>query len=355
MIIRKIIHVDMDAFYASVEQRDNPELKGKPVAVGGSRERGVVAAASYEARKFGVHSAMPSIIAARKCPELIFVKPRFERYRAVSQVIRRIFFSYTPLVEPLSLDEAYLDVTHNLRGMPSATSIATAIRQEILEKTLLTSSAGISINKFLAKVASDYRKPNGQTLISPAKALEFMAQLPVEKFPYVGKKTAEKMHALNLKTGADILNFPLDSLVKHFGKNGHYFYQVVRCEQDSPVVPNRKRKSFGIEETYDYDLETEDQWLAKLTALSYDLETRLKKHSLSGKTLTLKIKLNDFELMTRSRTSDLPIENAQDILQIGSMLLQENPPPRPVRLMGLTLSNLTDPARDQAIQLTLRF
>jgi DNA polymerase-4 len=252
--MRKIIHIDMDAFYASVEQRDNPELRGKPIAVGHAARRGVVAAASYEARKFGVRSATPSITAHRQCPALIFVAPRFDVYRAVSMQIREIFAEYTPLIEPLSLDEAYLDVTENLKGLPTAVATATEIRHRILEATDLTASAGISYNKFLAKLASDYRKPNGQFVITPDKGASFVENLAVGKFHGIGPVTAEKMNRLGIQTGADLRSKSVDFLVTHFGKSGPWYYAISRGEDDRPVRANRERKSSGSETTFAEDL-----------------------------------------------------------------------------------------------------
>ncbi|MGR9161515.1 DNA polymerase IV [Rhizobium leguminosarum] len=301
--IRKIIHVDMDAFYASVEQRDNPELRGKPLAVGGAAARGVMAAASYEARKYGVHSAMPSVTAARKCPDLIFVKPRFEVYRAVSQQIQKIFAEYTPLIEPLSLDEAYLDVTENLKGMPIATDIALEIRAKIKVVTGLNASAGISYNKFLAKMASDLNKPNGQAVITPKNGPDFVEQLAVKKFHGVGPATAEKMHKLGIKTGADLKARSLQFLSQQFGKSGPYFYGVVRGIDDRPVRPDRVRKSVGAEDTFVEDIDDLDVANSELSPLADKVWRYCEARGISGKTVTVKIKFSDFSQATRSRTS----------------------------------------------------
>ena len=284
----------MDAFYASVEQHDNPELKGKPVAVGGSRERGVVAAASYEARKFGVRSAMPSAIAYQKCPEIVFVHPRFDRYKEVSNQIHTIFHEYTDLIEPLSLDEAYLDVTHNKKGIPSATLIAKDIRTRVKEETGLTASAGISVNKFIAKIASDYNKPDGITLVGPEKVDIFLEQLEIEKFYGVGKVTAEKMRVMGINTGKDLKAWTKDDLINHFGKPGGFYYEIVRGNDNRPVNPNRIRKSLGAENTFDYDLEELVDMKLALEPIAKTVMRRLDKANTYGKTLTLKVKFKDF-------------------------------------------------------------
>ena len=290
---RKIIHIDMDAFYASVEQHDFPELKGKPLAVGGGMY-GVVAAASYEARKFGVRSAMPGKTALEKCPQLIVVKPRFQRYKEISQQIRKIFYEFTDLVEPLSLDEAYLDVTENKKNMESANDIAREIRKRIFEETGLTASAGISINKFLAKVASDYNKPNGQKTIHPTQILDFMEDLPIEKFFGIGKVTANKMHELHIFKGSDLKKKSLDDLLKLFGKSGNYYYNVVRGIHNSEVKPHRIQKSVAVEETFWENLLDEEAVFKQLKIISEELEIRLSKKEIKGKSLTLKIKYKDF-------------------------------------------------------------
>ncbi|WP_187772296.1 DNA polymerase IV [Agrobacterium sp. B1(2019)] len=346
--IRKIIHVDMDAFYASVEQRDNPELRGKPLAVGGAAARGVVAAASYEARKFGVHSAMPSVTAARKCPDLIFVKPRFEVYRAVSQQIREIFAEYTPLIEPLSLDEAYLDVTENLKGMPVATEIALEIRAKIKAVTGLNASAGISYNKFLAKMASDLNKPNGQAVITPKNGPAFVEQLAVKKFHGVGPATAEKMHRLGIETGADLKAQSLAFLAQHFGKSGPYFYGIARGVDNSQVRPDRVRKSVGAEDTFSEDINDLDLATSELRPLADKVWSYCEARAFSGKTVTVKIKYSDFTQATRSRTTALPFVNCNEIFEAATGLLATVYPfKRPVRLLGVTLSSLThDRQRD---------
>lgn len=350
---RKIIHVDMDAFYASVEQRDNPDLRGKPVAVGGSAERGVVAAASYEARKYGVRSAMPSSIAARRCPDIIFVKPDFEKYRAVSQQIRSIFFSYTDKVEPLSLDEAYLDVTLNHRGLPSATLIAEEIRAKIWEETSLRASAGISINKFLAKVASDINKPNGQKTIPPKEVDAFLAQLPIAKFHGVGEKTAEKFYKLGVYNGGDLRKVELPLLLSRFGKIGKHYYDISRGIHLSEVRSDRPRKSVGVEETYSTDLEGIESLMQAVWKLGERLEYRLKKNKLKGKTISLKWKDHEFNTYTRSQTIGDATRDIDVIMESVQELLQNNMPDKPIRLLGVSVSNLVDPG--EPMQLTLRF
>ncbi len=331
----------MDAFYASVEQRDNPELRGKPLAVGGAAARGVVAAASYEARKYGVRSAMPSVTAARKCPELIFVKPRFEVYRAVSQQIREIFAEYTPLIEPLSLDEAYLDVTENLKGMPIATEIALEIRSRIKVVTGLNASAGISYNKFFAKMASDLNKPNGQAVITPKNGPAFVEGLAVKKFHGVGPATAEKMHRLGIETGADLKAQSLQFLSQNFGKSGPYFYGIARGIDDRQVRPDRIRKSVGAEDTFTQDIDDLDLATSELKPLVDKVWSYCDSKGISGKTVTVKIKYSDFTQATRSRTGALPFPNSQDILEAASSLLATVYPfKRSVRLLGVTLSSL---------------
>lgn len=352
---RKIIHVDMDAFYASVEQLDNPELKGKPIAVGGGH-RGVVSAASYEARKYGVRSAMPSKTAKEKCPHLIFVPHRFQRYKEISRTIRNIFYDYTDLVEPLSLDEAYLDVTENKKGIQSANQIAHEIRQRIFEETGLTASAGISINKFLAKVASDINKPNGQKTIHPQHIEHFLEELPVEKFYGVGKVTANKMYGLSIYKGADLKKKTLQQLTQLFGKSGQYYYNVVRGIHHSEVKPNRIQKSVAVERTFSDDLSDEQQINEKLKSLSEELYNRLSKHQILGKSLTLKIKYKDFSLYTRSLTRNDYYQSAEDYYVTGKSLWQQRPYDRAVRLLGLSLSNLnTDDKKQVSIQLKIPF
>ncbi|WP_420579627.1 DNA polymerase IV [Reichenbachiella sp.] len=347
----------MDAFYASVEQRDKPELKGKPVAVGGSRSRGVVAAASYEARKFGVRSAMPSVTAFRRCPDIIFVKPRFEVYKEVSHVIRNIFFEYTDLVEPLSLDEAYLDVTNNKIGLPSATLIAEEIRKKIFESTKLTCSAGISINKFLAKTASDINKPNGLKLIKPDEAVSFIEKLKVKDFFGVGQVTAEKMKRMGIHNGLDLKNKSLGFLSKNFGKSGVYYYNICRGIDDREVNPNRIRKSVSIENTYDNDLSEYEDVLAELQTLSKALEKRLSNNQVKGKTVNIKIKYADFEQVTRSKTSQVWLSKHEDYESLWiEMMKNRQLTEKPIRLLGLGLSNLNTEEKDnQGFQLTLEF
>ncbi|RED48733.1 DNA polymerase IV [Seonamhaeicola aphaedonensis] len=338
--IRKIIHVDMDAFYASVEQMDSPQLKGKPIAVGGGGKRGVVSAASYEARKFGVKSAMAGALAAKLCPELIFVRPNFERYSAISKQIRHIFYDYTNLVEPLSLDEAYLDVTQNKKGNPSATLIAQEIRERILKEIGLTASAGISINKFIAKVASDYNKPNGQKTVNPEEVLEFLEQLDIRKFYGVGKVTAEKMYQKGIFTGLDLKQKSLDYLETHFGKSGRYYYHVVRGIHNSEVKPHRTRKSLAAERTFSENLSSEVFMLEKLEHIAQEVSKRLNKSNVAGKTVTLKIKYSDFTLQTRSKTLPYFINDKDVILDTAKDLLYQETLSNSVRLLGISLSNL---------------
>ncbi|MGY4309620.1 DNA polymerase-4 [Bradyrhizobium sp. USDA 4369] len=340
-VIRKIIHIDMDAFYASVEQRDNPELRGKPVAVGGSRERGVVAAASYEARRFGVRSAMPSVTAKRQCPDLIFVKPRFEVYKAISLQVRAIFAEHTPLIEPLSLDEAYLDVTQNLQGIPLARDIALQIREKIKSETGLNASAGISYNKFLAKLASDHRKPNGQYVISPEMGPAFVETLPVGKFHGIGPATAAKFNALGIRTGLDIRRQSLAFLQQHFGKSGAYYYWISRGIDERPVRADRIRKSVGAETTFVVDLTEPEPMVAELRPLINKVWRHCESTGKSGRTVTLKVKFSDFEIITRSRSLLSPVAGHADLERLTIGLLQaEMPLPKPVRLLGVSLSSL---------------
>ncbi|MGJ8735485.1 DNA polymerase IV [Zobellia laminariae] len=338
--LRKIIHVDMDAFYASVEQLDNPELRGKPVAVGGSSKRGVVAAASYEARKYGVRSAMSSIMAQRNCPELIFVNARFDRYKEISKIIRGIFYEYTDLVEPLSLDEAYLDVTVNKKGNPSASLLAREIRQKIFDATGLNASAGISINKFIAKVASDINKPNGQKTVNPEEVLEFLEDLEIRKFYGVGKVTAEKMYKLGIFTGKDLKLKTESFLEENFGKSGSYYYNVVRGIHNSEVKPHRIPKSVGAERTFNENLSSEVFMLERLDHIAEELEKRLKKANIAGKTVTLKIKYSDFTLNTRSKTLAYFISAKSLILETAKELLYQEKLQNSVRLLGISLANL---------------
>jgi DNA polymerase-4 len=347
--IRKIIHVDMDAFYASVEQRDNPELRGKPVAVGGSAARGVVAAASYEARVFGVRSAMPSVTAKRRCPELIFVKPRFEVYRAVSAQIREVFAEHTDLIEPLSLDEAYLDVTENKQGIPVATTVAQVIRDRIKEVTGLNASAGISYCKFLAKMASDLNKPNGQAVITPARGAAFVAALPVKKFHGVGPATAAKMERLGILTGADLRGKSAEFLREHFGKSGGWYYRISRGIDHRPVEPHRERKSIGAEDTFTEDIFDLEPARQEVDTLSAKVWRSCEAKALTGRTVTLKVKYADFQQITRSRTVERGLRGADELTAIASVLLEPLfPVEKGVRLLGVTLSSL-EPERDEDV------
>ncbi len=330
----------MDAFYASVAQMDHPDLKGKPIAVGGGGNRGVVSAASYEARKFGVKSAMSGRLAIKLCPDLIFVKTDFERYREISNRIRKIFLEYTDLVEPLSLDEAYLDVTENKIGLPSASLIAQEIRQRIFNEVGLTASAGISINKFIAKVASDYNKPNGQKTVNPEDVLSFLEDLDIRKFYGVGKVTAEKMYLKGIFTGKDLKSKSLRYLEDNFGKSGSYYYHVVRGIHTSEVKPNRIRKSLAAERTFSKNLSSEIFMLEKLEQISEEVAKRLRKNNISGKTITLKIKYSDFSLQTRSKTIPYFISDKSIILETAKDLLYQNKLNNSVRLLGIALSNL---------------
>ena len=340
---RKIIHVDMDAFYASVEQRDNPELRGKPVAVGGSAARGVVAAASYEARAFGVRSALPSITAKRRCPELIFVPPRFDVYRAVSAQIREIFAEHTDLIEPLSLDEAYLDVSINKQGLPIATEIATRIRARIKEVTGLNASAGISYCKFLAKMASDLNKPNGQAVITPRMGPAFVEALAVKKFHGVGQATAAKMERLGILTGADLKARPLAFLQQHFGKSGSWYYRIARGIDYRPVQPDRPRKSVGAEDTFAIDIFDLDAAAAEVTPLVEKVWRHCDAKELRGRTVTLKVKYADFQQITRSRTVAGGLDRASAIEDVALSLLKPLfPPEKGIRLIGVTISSFEE-------------
>lgn len=346
----------MDAFYASVEQRDNPSLKGKPVAVGGSSERGVVAAASYEARKYGVRSAMSSKIAAQKCPHLIFVKPRFESYRAVSHQIREIFAEYTPLIEPLSLDEAYLDVTNNLKGIASATQIAIEIKEKIKIQTQLTASAGVSYNKFLAKIASDFNKPDGLFIIKPSQGPLFVETLEIDRFHGIGKVTAQKMHKMGIFTGKDLREYEESFLIKHFGKIGRYYYQIARGIDTRMVNPERIRKSVGSENTFMQDLEARAEIQLGLEPLIEDVWRYCTKHEIFGRTVSLKVKYNDFQTVTRSRTTLSPIFDVSLFERISYELLDQiMPPSKGIRLLGVSLSNLSNEQEMEGKQLTLEF
>jgi DNA polymerase-4 len=351
--LRKIIHIDMDAFFASVEQLDNPELRGKPVAVGGSGERSVVAAASYEARKFGVRSAMSSVIAKRLCPDLIFVHHNFARYNEVSASIHEIFREYTDLIEPLSIDEAFLDVTEDKKNIGSATLIAKRIRNEIKSKTGLTASAGVSVNKFLAKIASDINKPDGLFLIKPGDAEKFIEGLPVEKFYGIGKVTAQKMHKLGIHIGADLKKWELSALIRNFGKAGLFFYDIVRGVDERPVEPDQERKSVGTELTYEKDLITRFEIIAELYKLEKELMERLKHSETTGRTITLKVKFSDFRQITRSKTLQYYIRSFEtlhkEVSGIRKLMKLEG---TRIRLLGLSISNLeTDDEGDRQLYL----
>jgi DNA polymerase-4 len=351
---RKIIHIDMDAFYASVEQRDNPELRGKPVAVGGSRERGVVAAASYEARKFGVHSAMPSVTAKRKCPELIFVSPRFDVYKAVSHQIREIFAEHTPLIEPLSLDEAYLDVTENLKGIASATEIAEQIRAKIRFETGLTASAGVSYNKFLAKLASGHRKPDGLFVITPRTGAAFVETLPVGKFHGIGPVTSARMERLGIRTGSDLKAKTLEFLEQQFGKAGAYYYGIARGIDERPVCADRARKSIGAENTFNTDLFTVEEASAALKPIIEKVWRYSDGKTIRARTVILKAKYADFQQITRSRTGQAPFTTQAAVEEILYELLQSLfPVSKGIRLLGVTLSSLGDETTGRERQLRL--
>jgi DNA polymerase-4 len=339
---RKIIHIDMDAFYASVEQRDNPELRGKAIAVGGSPEGrgGVVATASYDARKFGVRSAMPSKKALQLCPHLIFIRPRFAVYKEVSQKIREIFRRYTDLIEPLSLDEAYLDVTQDKQNVGSAIDVARLIKQAIKDELQLTASAGISINKFVAKIASDMNKPDGLTFIGPSSIESFMEKLPVEKFFGVGKVTADKMKRMGLFTGADLKKLTEEEMTKHFGKVGRFYYQIVRGIDNREVQPNRETKSVGAEDTFPYDLTEIGEMNAELDKLAQTVANRVQSYPLKGRTITLKIKYSDFRQITRNYSVTEPVNDFQTIANAAKkLLLATEPEDKRIRLLGVTLSN----------------
>lgn len=338
---RKIIHIDMDAFYASIEQRDHPEYRGKPVAVGYGEKRGVVAAASYEARKYGVYSAMASVIALRKCPHIIFVKPRFDVYRSVSNQIMQIFLEYTDKVEPLSLDEAFLDVTTNHKGIRSATMIAKEIKQKIFDRTRLTASAGVSYNKFLAKIASDYQKPNGIFVIEPEKAEAFVEKLPVKRFFGVGKVTAARMEELGIRTGNDLKQWNEMDLRREFGKAGTSYFHFARGVDEREVESERVRKSLGAEETFLEDLSEIVDMLSALDELAREVCRRAEKRKFYAKTLTLKIKYADFSVVTRSRTVVNYIKSYPDMFELGKELLLQvdDLQEKKIRLMGLTLKN----------------
>ncbi|CAM3190897.1 DNA polymerase IV 2 [Sphingomonas antarctica] len=340
---RKIIHIDMDAFYASVEQRDNPTLRGKPLAVGSAQRRGVVAAASYEARKFGVRSAMPSITALKRCPELIFVPPRFDVYREVSTQIRAIFADYTDLIEPLSLDEAYLDVTADRHALGSARAIAEAIRQRIRQKTGLTASAGVSYNKFIAKMASDQNKPDGMCVIPPHRGAEFVASLPVRRFHGVGPVTAAKMERLGIHTGADLCSHPIEFLQAHFGSSASYLHGAARGIDHRSVQPDRPHKSVGAERTFDDDIADPAELRRQLTRVADAAWVRIERANVLDRTATLKVRYADFQTITRARSSVVPFERRETFESAGAALLDAlQPLHAPIRLLGLTLSSLVD-------------
>ena len=350
---RKIIHVDMDAFYASVEQRDEPSLKGKPVAVGGGH-RGVVAAASYEARKFGVRSAMPSVTAKRRCPELIFVKPRFDVYRSVSHQIRDIFAHYTDLIEPLSLDEAYLDVSEDRHGLGSARAIAEDIRRRIREETGLTASAGVSYCKFIAKLASDHRKPDGLCVITPEKGPDFVASLPVARFHGVGPVTASKMERLGILTGADLRDWSLPALQVHFGSSAGWYWRICRGIDEREVKPDRPYKSVSAERTFDEDLVDPDRLAAELERIAGYAWDRVKRAEVTGRTVTLKVKYGDFTLITRSKSFVGPVTDVETFTAAGQALLAAlQPLPKGIRLLGLGLHNLAENSQENPLQLGL--
>lgn len=353
--MRKIIHIDMDAFYASVEQRDEPGYRGKPLVVGGSAERrGVVCAASYEARKFGIHSAMPSRIAVQKCPHLIFVPPRFEVYRSISAQIHAIFERYTDAFEPVALDEAYLDVSQPKINLPYASTIARHIKSDILNETELSASAGISKNKFLAKMATGLNKPDGLTVILPEHAKEFVEELSIEKFHGIGRVTALKMRELGVHTGADLRARSLSQLVEQFGKVGRFYYGIARGEDDRPVQANRIRKSVGAETTFVKDLSDREILVQELEAIAQTLHQRLERHQASGRTLTLKLKFSDYQQITRSRTQTISIRDYETIWSIAQDLfsgIELND--RHLRLVGLSLSNLSHAEQLELIQLPL--
>jgi len=351
--LRKIIHVDMDAFYASVEQRDDPSLRGKPVAVGG-QHRGVVMAASYEARKYGVRSAMPSVTAKRRCPELVFVKSHFDVYRAVSQQIRAIFFDYTPLVEPLSLDEAYLDVTEDRLGLGSARAIAEDIRRRIRQETGLTASAGVSYCKFIAKLASDHRKPDGLTVITPERGAAFVASLPVARFHGVGPVTARKMERLGIMTGADLQEWSVAALQAQFGSSAEWYWRICRGIDEREVKPDRPYKSVSAERTFDVDLSEPERLSAELERIAGYAWDRVRRAEVTGRTVTLKVKYGDFTLITRSKSFAGPVPDQAAFVAAGQALLAAlHPLPKGIRLLGLGLHNLCENEPSEPLQLGL--
>lgn len=351
--IRKIIHIDMDAFYATIEQRDHPELRGKPIVIGGlPNSRGVVATASYEARQYGIHSAMPSTQAFRRCPHAIFITPRMEVYKAASQQIHAIFLQYTDLMEPLAFDEAYLDVTVNKKNEPSATRLAQRIKEHILAETGLTASAGVSFNKFLAKLASGWKKPDGLTVITPQHAITFVEQLPIQRFYGVGKATAKKMLACGIHTGADLKRFGLEALHQHFGKMGDFFYKLAICEDDRIVNPSRIRKSIGKEMTFSQDIFDLNTLNVVLDDLCAKIETSLQKHQCAGRTITLKVRYTDFKTITRSCSVAQPMKYARELLNIALKLLEKTDAhQQPLRLIGVSISSLVEASRDSLFDL----
>jgi len=353
---RKIIHIDMDAFYASVEQLDNPDLRGKPVAVGGNEIRGVVSAASYEARKFGVRYAMSGVLAKQKCPHLVFVPPRFSRYKEISAKIRAIFYEYTDLVEPLSLDEAYLDVTENKKGNPSASLIAQEIRQRIWDELELRASAGISINKFIAKVASDINKPNGQKTVNPEDVITFLEELSINKFYGVGKVTAAKMHNHGIFKGIDLKQKSQEELIRLFGKSGGHYYHIIRGIHNSEVKANRIRKSIAAERTFNKNISSEVFMLERLDNIAIELEKRMMKSNTKGKTITLKIKYSDFTQQTRSKTVAFFMQTKGEFFPTVKELLYQEKLKNSVRLLGLSFGNLnTEKKEPVLVQLTFDF
>ncbi len=356
ILLRKIIHIDMDAFYASIEQRDNPELQGKPVAVGGGGMRGVVASASYEARRYGVRSAMPGMTVRKLCPNIVFVKSRFPVYIEASRQIRDIFFEYTDLVEPLSLDEAYLDVTENKKGIHSAMRIATEIRQRIFEETKLTASAGVSFNKFLAKIASDINKPNGMKVILPNEAIEFLEKLPVEKFHGIGKVTAERMHKMGIRNGADLKKLNEIEIAQRFGKAGRHYFKIVRAEDDRAVIPNRVRKSIGAERTFSEDIASTEEMKSRLVSIAEIVFAHLQKNDNFGRTVTLKVKTPAFKIISRSKTFGGEVRTLDALRDAAFDLLDGSREEfEAVRLLGISVSNLEKEMMVEGMQLEFDF
>ncbi|MCR5573899.1 MAG: DNA polymerase IV [Bacteroidaceae bacterium] len=355
----KIIHVDMDQFFAAVEQLDQPELKGKPIVVGHDAERGVVSTASYEARKFGVHSAQSIQVAKRLCPQLIIIEPHFQRYKEVSMQLHEIFHEYTDLIEPISLDEAFLDVTENKKGMELAMDIAREIKQRIYDTTGLTASAGVSYCKFLAKIASDWRKPNGLTVIHPDRALDFIAKLKIEKIWGIGEKTAEKMHRMGIYTGLDLRNASLGWLTQEFGKMGQVFYDFARGIDERPVISEWERKSVSCEQTFEKDIHEQSAVIIELYHTVLELVGRIAKNNFEGRTLTLKVKFKDFKQITRSVTADHILRTKEDILPLAKQLLRQvEYKSHPIRLLGLGVSNQrndTPPDKPRWIELEIDF